>query len=64
MVKKTNANFEDELIRFLIANDLELTHIVNQSRIRPGWTVSDWNFEREREFDSLKSAIQSAKKRK
>lgn len=57
------ARFEDALDSFLNERSLYLAHSKTMAVIRPGWVVSGWDWRREKEFETLASAIQSARQR-
>ena len=55
--------FEESLDSFLNENNLHLCHSETMATIRPGWVVNDYNWQREKKFETLASAIKSARQR-
>lgn len=62
-INHSRTRFEDVLDSFLNEKNLHLAHSETMSIIRPGWLVSDWDWRKEKEFETLSSAIKSARQR-
>jgi hypothetical protein len=55
--------FEGALHYFLEKHELLLFHAETSAYIETGWKVRDYNFRYEKEFETLASAIKSARQR-
>lgn len=61
--KHSRTQFDDMIDSFLNERSLHLVHSETMAIIRPGWFVSNWDWRNEKNFETLESAIKSARQR-